>query len=181
MPYTESRKKGSRRVPVPAALSSLSHLDPSQPHVESTSGLGNMPSLTSGRAREIQEMVEWEESNMTRLVMKKKEEKRRRRDEADIALGGLGSGGRRGGGFEEEFGDVLKSVSRSRRGVVGDGYEELRQRGKKEDAFSRSKTRGRDDAFSEVDGDDGPRQRKKSRFEKAVKASKTRFKSRSKR
>jgi len=181
MPYTDSRKKDSRRLPVPTALSSLSRLDPSQPHMESTSGLGNMPSLTSNRAREIQELNEWEENNMTRLVMKKKDDKRRRQDEADIALGGLGAGGRHGGGFEEEFGDVLRSVSRSQRGVVGDGYEELRKRGKKEDAFSRSKARSRDDAFSEVDGDDGPRQRKKSRFDKAVKASKSRSKSRSKR
>jgi U3 small nucleolar ribonucleoprotein protein LCP5 len=175
MPYTESRKKDSRQLPVPTALSGLSRLDPSQPHVESTSGLGNMPSLTSNRAREIQEMNEWEETNMTRLVMKKKDDKRRRQDEADIALGGLGAGGRRGG-FEEEFGDVLRSVARSQRGVVGDGYEELRKRGKKEDAFSRSRARSRDDAFSEVDADDGPRQRKRSRFDKAVKASKSRSK-----
>lgn len=116
---------------------------------------------------------------MTRLVMKKKDEKKRRADEADIALGGLGAGGRRGGGFEEEFGDVLRSVSRSQRGVVGDGYEELRKRGKKEDALSRSRGRTRDDAFSEVD--DGPRERKKSRFDKAVKVSKSRSKSKSKR
>jgi U3 small nucleolar ribonucleoprotein protein LCP5 len=181
MPYTVSQKKGSRRLPVPATLSSLSHLDPSKPHIESTSGLGNMPSLTSGRAREIKEMAEWEEANMTRLVMKKKDEKKRRQDEADLALGGIGASGRRGGGFEAEFGDVLKSVSRTRRGVVGDGYEELRRRGKKEDAFARSRSRTRDDAFSDAVVDDGPRQRKKSRFETAVKAAKARLKTRSKR
>jgi U3 small nucleolar ribonucleoprotein protein LCP5 len=117
-------------------------------------------------------MTEWEEANMTRLVMKKKDEKKRRQDEADIALGGLGASGKRRGGYEEEFGDILRSVSRTRQGVVGDGYEELRKRGKKENAFARSRARTRDDAFSEVDVDDGQRQRKKSRFDRAVKAAK---------
>lgn len=117
-------------------------------------------------------MNEFEEENFTRLVMKKKDMKRRKMDEEDIALGGGGSGGsgrRRGRGLEDEFGDVLRSVGRSRTGVVGDGYEELRKRGRKKDVLERSRIRGRDEM--EVDDvDDGPRQRKKSRFEKETKA-----------
>jgi len=174
MPYTEPRSKKDRRTHVPAALHTLTHSDPSKPHTETTSGLGNMAALTSKRARELQEMAEWEEANMARLVMKKKDARRRAQDEADIALGGIGAGGRRGGGLVDEFGDVLRTVSRDRSGITGDGYEELRQRGKKMDVLSRAKARKRDDVSA--DEGDGPRQRKRSRFERAVKASKARSK-----
>lgn len=173
MLYTEPKSKKDRRTHVPVALRTLIHADPSMPHTETTSGLGNMAALTSKRARELQEMVDWEETNMARLVMKKKDARQRVQDEADIALGGIGAGGRRGGGFADEFGDVLRSVSRDRSGSTGDGYEELRQGGKKTDALSRAKARKRDMSADEADG---PRQRKRSRFERAVKASKTRFK-----
>ncbi|KAI0059106.1 hypothetical protein BV25DRAFT_1829433 [Artomyces pyxidatus] len=175
MPYTEPKKdKKARRAPIPTTLSSLAHLDPSKPFVESTSGLGAAPSMQSTRAREIQRMTEFEEENMTRLVLKKKDERRRRKDEEDIALGGTGviTGRRRGGGFEDEFTDVLKSVGRSRAGAVGDGYEELRMKGRREGALDRSRTRGRED-FEEA-ADEGPRQRKRSRFEKETKNAKQR-------
>lgn len=177
VPYTESRKdkEKSRRAPIPSALSTLSHLDPTKPYVESTSGLGSTPALMSQRARELHRMTEFEEENMTRLVMKKREAKRRKQDEEDLALGGTGaaSGRRgRGGGFNDEFADILKSVGRSRNGALGDGYEELRQRGKKADVLARSRTRGADD--DDLQGDDGPKPRKRSRFEKEVKAAKKR-------
>jgi U3 small nucleolar ribonucleoprotein protein LCP5 len=181
MPYTEpKRDKKTRRAPVPTALSSLIHQDPSKPHIESTTGLGSMPSLSSNRARELHRMNEFEEENFTRLVMKKKEMKRRKKDEEDIALGGSGgiSGRRRGGGFEDEFGDVLRSVGRSKGGVVGDGYEELRRKGKKRDVLERSRTRGRDEI--EDAGEDGPMQRKRSRFEKEAKAVRKRASAKSK-
>lgn len=173
MPYTEPKSKKDRRAHVPATLHTLTHADPSRPHIETTSGLGNMAALTSKRARELQEMTEWEEMNMTRLVMKKKDARRRDQDEADIALGGVGAGGRRGGGLVDEFSDVLRSVSRDQSGATGDGYEELRQRGKKMDVLSRAKARKRDVPADEADE---PRKRKRSRFEKAVKASKARSK-----
>lgn len=177
VPYTEGKRdKKARRAPVPSALSALSHQDPSRPHIESTSGLGALPSLSSNRAREIHRMAEFEEENFTRLVMKKKDMKRRKKDEEDIALGGSGgiSGRRRGGGFEDEFGDVLRSVGRSRAsaGGVGDGYEELRMKGKKRPVLDRSRTGG-PDAVEEA-GEDGPRQRKRSRFEKEAKATRGR-------
>ncbi|KAF8137430.1 hypothetical protein EV363DRAFT_1446281 [Boletus edulis] len=148
----------------PKSLSALLYQDPSRPHLESSSGLGAMPALASGRAREIQRMTEFEEDNFTRLIMKKKEAPRRRRDEEDLALGGTGSshGRRRGRGLEDEFEDVLRSVGRTKASVIGDGYEELRQKGKKADAFSRSRTRIRDD---EDDGEDEVRQPKRSRFQ----------------
>ncbi|KAF8134606.1 hypothetical protein EV363DRAFT_1397000 [Boletus edulis] len=137
---------------------------PSRPHLESSSGLGAMPALAPGRAREIQRMTEFEEDNFTRLIMKKKEAQRRRRDEEDLALGGTGSshGRRRGRGLEDEFEDVLRSVGRTKASAIGNGYEELRQKGKKADAFSRSRTRIRDDAD---DGEDEVRQPKRSRFQ----------------
>ncbi len=171
MPYTEPRKgkNRDRREPLPSALKSLAQMDLSTPHMESTSGLGSTPALTSRRAKELKRMTEFEEENMMRLVMKKKEAKRRNLDEADIALGGIRSGtGRsgRGGGLGDEFGDILRSVGRSRRGAVGDGYEELRQKGKKANVLSRSRER-RSETVSDVD--EGSRPRKKSRFEQAVK------------
>lgn len=181
MPYTEpKRDKKARRGPVPSALSSLMHQDPSRPNIESTSGLGSMPSLSSNRAREIARMNEFEEENFTRLVMKKKEMKRRKKDEEDIALGGSGgiSGRRRGGGFEDEFGDVLRSVGRSKNGMVGDGYEELRNKGRKKHVLERSRTRRRDE--TEDHGEDGPRQRKRSRFEKEAKTLRKRASAKSK-
>ncbi|KAG1849146.1 hypothetical protein DFJ58DRAFT_704798 [Suillus subalutaceus] len=169
MPYTEAAAdKRSKRQPVPKALSTLLHQDPSRPHVEGTSGLGSMPSLASDRAREIQRIKDFEEENFTRLVMKKKDARRRRKDEEDLALGGTGAGkGRkRGRGLEDEFADVLHSVGRTKTGVLGDGYEELRQRGKKADALSRSRTTQWKGDLEGAD-DVGPRLQKKTRFEKA--------------
>lgn len=174
MPYTDSKSKKDRRAHVPAALHTLIQVDPSRPHIETTSGLGNMAALTSKRARELEEMAEWEEMNMTRLVMKKRDARRRAQDEADIALGGIGAGGRRGGSLVDEFHDVLRSASRDRSGITGDGYEELRQRGKKMDVLGRAKVRKLDDVSADEGG--APRQRKRSRFEKAVKASRAKSK-----
>jgi U3 small nucleolar ribonucleoprotein protein LCP5 len=174
MPYTEApRERKARRQPVPSALAALMYQDPTRPHVESTSGLAAIPSLASNRAREIQRMTEFEEENFTRIIMKKKDAKQRRKDEADIALGGSGafSGQRRGGGFEDEFADVLRSVGRSRVSSVGDGYEELRKRGKRGDVLSRSRTRARDEATDEI-GEGEPRMRKRTRFEKEAKVAK---------
>ncbi|KAG8747631.1 hypothetical protein FRC10_000174 [Ceratobasidium sp. 414] len=171
VPYTDKHGKKDRTQPQPRSLSSLLTLDPSRPHVESASGLGNgAASLSSARARELQRMTEFEEENMTRLVMSKKEGKRRKRDEEDMAFGG--SGASRGGGaaLRDEFKDVLGAIGRKRGGPGGgDGYEELRQRGKKANAFERSRVR----KIDQVDeGREGPRVRKKSRFEAAIKANK---------
>ncbi|KAF8590467.1 hypothetical protein K439DRAFT_1644629 [Ramaria rubella] len=165
MPYTEKRDKAKKHVPVPSGLAALAHLDGSNPHMESSTGLGSMPSMASARARELARMSEFEEENMTRLVMTKKEARRRARDEEDVALGGTGAskGRRRGGGLEDEFRDVLRAVDRTGHLGVDDGYEALRVKGRKQDAFSRSRTRARDD------DDDGGRVRKKSRFQTAVK------------
>ncbi|KAI6007841.1 hypothetical protein EDC04DRAFT_2871657 [Pisolithus marmoratus] len=159
MPYVETTAdKRSKRRPIPKTLSSLIHQDPSRPHIESTSGLGATPALASDRARDIQRMTEFEEDNFTRLVMKKK-------DAQDLALGGSGmsKGRRRGRGLEDEFEDVLRSVGRTKTGSIGDGYEELRQRGKKSDALARSRMRTQDDV--ESDGGEVP-QAKRSRFER---------------
>jgi U3 small nucleolar ribonucleoprotein protein LCP5 len=175
MPYVGGpTDKKLRHKPVPSALAALMYQDPTRPHVESASGLGAIPSLSANRTREIQRMTEFEEENFTRLVMKKKDMKRRMRDEEDIALGGSGgiAGIRRGGGgLEDEFGDVLKSVGRSRVGATGDGYEELRKKGNRGSILARSRTRTQDEAFPNP-GDEVPRLRKRSRFEMATKVSK---------
>ena len=102
---------------------------------------------------------------MTRLLLNKKEAKRRIHDEGDIALGGMGGGMSRGGGFEDEFDDVLRAVDRTKAARTGDGYEELRQRSKKLDVLSRSRTRKEPEDES-VEG--GGRVKKRGRFEKEV-------------
>ncbi|KAI9456463.1 hypothetical protein F5148DRAFT_1287972 [Russula earlei] len=175
MPYVEPTSKEARarrRRPAPHALASLAYLDPERPFVESATGLGIVPSMQSARARELRRMEEFEEENMTRLVFTKKDERRRRKDEEDIALGGAGgiTGKRRGGGLEDEFSDVLKEGRRGS-GLTGDGYEELRMKGRKQGALARSRVRPREDAddVSEV------RRQKRGRFERDVKAAKKRW------
>ena len=118
MLYIEATSKDKkRRDRMPAALNNLAYVDPNNPHVESTSGLGGGgprgSGLVSARARELARMAEFEEENMTRLVMNKKEAKRRKMDEATIALGGstsMAHGGRSGaggGGLADEFGQTV--------------------------------------------------------------------------
>ncbi|KIJ44197.1 hypothetical protein M422DRAFT_47316 [Sphaerobolus stellatus SS14] len=164
MPYTETKTKTKRKAAVPAGLAALAHLDGHNPHAESTSGLGAAPSMASSRAKELASITQYEEENMTRLMMTKKESRRRIRDEADIALGGTGlsKGRRRGAGLEDEFGDILRAVDRGR-DLKEDGYEALRAKGKKQDAFTRSRGRERDT------DDEGGRPKKKGRFQTAVK------------
>jgi U3 small nucleolar ribonucleoprotein protein LCP5 len=165
VPYNEPTKdKSKRRALVPGGLSGLAHLDPSNPHVESSTGLGSTPSLSSKRARELARMNDFEEENMTRLVMNKKERNKRKRDEEMIALGGAGGGSGRGDGLAEEFADVFRGIGKKSRN--GDGYEELRAKGKRQGAFERSKMRQSDMDFGE---EDGPRpQRKKGKFDKGI-------------
>lgn len=178
MPFVEKNPHKPRRrdVAVPSALSSLAYVavDPSGPHLESASGLGSTPSMGSSRVAHLKRVTDFEEENFTRLVMKKSEAKKRARDEAILALGGDLSTGSKGriGGFGDEFGDVLRSVERGTRKQGGDGYEELRERGKKQNILQRSRgreeaVRSREDAF----GNDDPhsaRSKKRSRFERAT-------------
>jgi U3 small nucleolar ribonucleoprotein protein LCP5 len=201
VPYTESSKSKSksRDARAPRTLATLALSDPSKPHIESTSGLGSTPSLLSGRANYLKRLNEFEEENFTRVIMKKSDARRRLRDEADLALGGdLGDGagsgkgkGRRAraGGLEDEFGDVLKSVGRGGGGIVGgrgvgDGYDELRQRGKKADVLERS--RRSDGVRKRLGGDDEEadeatgRSKKRTRFELDAKAAKKRLSRRKK-
>ncbi|KAB5596441.1 Neuroguidin-B [Ceratobasidium theobromae] len=178
VPYTEARSKKSRseRAYKSQTLSSLLTLDPSRPHSESASGLAlGSTSLSSARARELKHITEYEEENMTRLVMNKKEARKRRRDEEDMAFGGASA--RRGGGaaLRDEFEDVLGAIDRKRGVSGGDGYEELRQKGRKSNAFERSRVRKVDQA---VETRDGPRARKRSKFEAAIKANKRSIKRR---
>ncbi|EIN08048.1 hypothetical protein PUNSTDRAFT_69742, partial [Punctularia strigosozonata HHB-11173 SS5] len=200
MPYTEApRKKKTKeeremeRARPPNALSSLAYLDPSRPALESTSGLGGDVALQahSARARNVRRLTEFEEENFTRLVMKKKDANRRLRDEEALAMG-LNPGaldnrrGRRSGdGLVEEFSDVFKAVDRSSRTNRGrgggDGYEELRERGKKKSVLERARSAGSRvdlDADTEQGAD---RKRKRSRFEMDIKSAKRRANSRARR
>ncbi|KAJ7118752.1 hypothetical protein C8R44DRAFT_625303 [Mycena epipterygia] len=180
VPYTSAPKTKTKRAgPIPTALRSLH--DPTLPHTESTSGLGNTPALLSGRAKHLKRLQEFEEENFGRVVMGKGEGRRRARDEEDLALGaelGGGRGGgknRRRGGLEDEFGDVLRSVDRGGRGSRGgDGYDELRKGGRKKNVLERTKVNIR--VRDEPDGEEVGRVRKKSRFEQDTKNAKRRLK-----
>lgn len=180
VPYAERSKRQARhdRPPVPSALSSLS-VDTARPFVESSSGLGGTPSVASGRAQYLKRLKDFEEDNFTRLIMKKSDAKRRARDEEDLALGGDLRGGstlrgrRRAGGLEDEFNEVLRSVSQVSGGrSKGDGYEELRQKGRKLDVLERSRNDSKKRDI--LDADDGhedlPRKKRRSRFELETKS-----------
>ncbi|KAJ2931325.1 hypothetical protein H1R20_g5652, partial [Candolleomyces eurysporus] len=185
VPYIEKSSKGRRereRQPLPSALSTLPS-DPSRPHLESSTGLGGIPSLASGRAKYLKRVTEYEEENFTRLMMKKSDAKRRARDEQDLALGadladiGPGRRRRRAGGLEDEFGDIFRSVDRGSGSYgQGDGYEELRKKGKKRDILSRSRDSEisrKQDTSLEFDGeDDARRMRKRTRFDIEAKSAK---------
>jgi U3 small nucleolar ribonucleoprotein protein LCP5 len=152
--------------------------------------MGSTPSLQSGRANYLKRLNQFEEENFTRVMMKKSDARRRLQDEEDLALGGdLGAGtgkgkGRRAraGGLDDEFGDVLKSIGRGSGGVVGgrgagDGYDELRRKGKKADVLERSR---RSDGMRKRGGDGEEdeglgRSKKRTRFELDAKASKKRL------
>ena len=184
VPYVEKSKNKTRatRAPIPSALATLA-ADPAQPFLESTSGLGGAPALASGRAQYLKRLQDFEEDNFTRIIQKKSDARRRQRDEEDLALGGdLGGAGARGGrrragGLEDEFGEVLRSVGRvtARDGQgQGDGYEELRQRGKKRNVLERSRGSDgrRDRDGSDDEPIDAPRMKKRSRFEQETKVAK---------
>jgi len=178
MPYVEKSKNQTRqnRPPIPSALATLA-ADPSQPFLETTSGLGGAPALGSGRAQYLKRLKDFEEENFTRIVMKKSDAKRRARDEEDLALGGdLGGGsrhrGRQAGGLNDEFNEVLRSVSRVTGGhSQGDGYDELRKRGRKLDTLERSRTKRRQN-LDDNDFDDSARLKKRTRFELDTKVAK---------
>lgn len=87
-------------------------LSGSTPYGESTSGLSVTVdhSLSSGTARHLKQVEDYEESNFTRMRGSKKESKKRRNEEEEVAFGGLGAGKggkRRLGGFGAEFDDLL--------------------------------------------------------------------------
>ncbi|KAG8895883.1 hypothetical protein FRB99_000292 [Tulasnella sp. 403] len=164
------KRKKRREAPPPSALASLVNYDPSNPHMESTSGLGNDPSLASSRTKELARLTRYEEEHMQRLVMKKTDARRRLMDEHDIALGGTGNVGKSGrhlGDFASEFSDVLKSIDRRKSSKLGDGYDMLRMKGKKGSALERSRVR-KLDSLNLGDEGDGER-RKRGRFEKDMK------------
>lgn len=144
----------------------------SNPYAQSSSGLSRDSANMSKRARKLQEMEDFEEANFTRLVQSKKEQRKRRRDEEDIALGGVttaGIGGNRkvGGGFEEEFGDLLRGSERSGKASRKE-WDDLVSKRKKASAASRLD--GPSGNGMKRKASDGGSSRSGNRFEKAVKS-----------
>lgn len=173
MPYRETKVGGNRKErKAPALLSEFATSLTSAPAVESTSGLAVRPvvagqssnSTSAMRLAELTRMREFEEENMTRLVMTKREAKRREEDEEALLMG-FGVGGeqrsrsRRQGGFEAELEGVLgdKGYSKSMWDDVGKGL------GKRDAALDRSRKRKSDSANAFGDST-----KKKGKFEKAI-------------
>ncbi|KAJ3733916.1 hypothetical protein DFJ43DRAFT_1152619 [Lentinula guzmanii] len=59
VPQTSAKTNRQQRTPIPSSLVAVLHTDSSMPHVESTLGLGNTPSLnhTSSRAKYLQHLT----------------------------------------------------------------------------------------------------------------------------
>lgn len=184
IPYNEgSSEKRSRRAErkAPALLSEFADSLTSAPVLESTSGLSVRPvgsstnlrsnSTSAKRLAELQRMTEFEEENMTRLVMKKRDAKRREEDEEALLMGyGVGgeqrSRSRRQGGFEAELEGVLGNAagggqSKSMWDDVGRG-----NLAKRDSMLERSRKRDSGEDLSARGGGGG---NKKRRFEKSVK------------
>lgn len=170
VPYTdpEKTKKDKKKV-IPAAI--LPELvGGNEVTMQSSSGLADVPSkLSSRRARELQHMQDYEEENFTRLVQNRKDSNRRLRDEADIALGGSGvMRGRRVGGLDGEFDDVLRAVdsrpSKSKNGRAGI-YDELDKLSKKSSALDKaSAKRARGETANTIESASN----KRGRFDRQV-------------
>ena len=169
MPYNEPGRKARRDRRAPALLDEFASTMDGTPLLESTSGLATRPvqlnrhtnSLSAKRAKELKEISDYEQANMTRLSTTKREAKRRREDEEALAMGhGISDRpkGRRGkvNGLEAELEGVLGS--RGSKGVWA-GVSDLSQRG---DVFERGKRA----KVLEMGTDSGQRMKKKTRFEK---------------
>ncbi|TIA88521.1 hypothetical protein E3P99_02548 [Wallemia hederae] len=169
VPYTdpESVRKDKKKVIPQAILPELmGGMDVTQ---QSNTGLGTVPNkLSSRRARELQHMNDYEEDNFMRLVHNKKENNRRLRDEADVALGGGGVlKGRRVGGLDGEFDDVLRAVdSRPKKGGNrAPIYDELDKMAKKASVKDRaSAKRAHGDQGNTIDSSSS----KRGRFDRQV-------------
>lgn len=167
VPYNEGRsQRGPRNAP--ALLSEFAATMGDQPLLESTSGLSVRPvqankqtnSASAKRAAELQRMNEFEEENMTRLVLGKKAQKQREADEEALALGyGVGgaprSRGRRQNGLEAELEGVLGT--RQSKGLWEGVGQSLGSRGGILERGSKKRK-----------ADDRPAPSRKSKFDKDV-------------
>jgi U3 small nucleolar ribonucleoprotein protein LCP5 len=165
-----STGKGKDQKPLPSHLLSdmSTSISSSTPYGESTSGLSVTvdPSLSSGTARHLRQVEDYELSNFTRMRLSKKEAKKRRAEEEEVAFGGLGSGQggkRRLGGFGGEFDGLLGDLESGR---SKGAYDQMK-------GFKRSKTE------RSTGGEEGPgsaglagmgegKKSKRSKFDRAV-------------
>ncbi|ORY90754.1 hypothetical protein BCR35DRAFT_274744 [Leucosporidium creatinivorum] len=176
MPYTEGPAKGKKpkRALPSHMISDMSvGLSGSTPYGESTSGLSVTvdPSLSSGTARHLKQVEQYEMDNFTRMRMSKKDAKKRRNEEEEVAFGGLGAGRggkRRLGGFGAEFDDLLGDMGGER---ASGAYEQMKGMKAKK---ARTSTHGvtAEDAGSAglagLAGAGGSKKGRKNTFDKAV-------------
>lgn len=111
-PFFPIPGKSKRVLPSHMITDLSTSLSSNTPYGESTTGLSITidPSLSSGTARHLAQVEEYELDHYTRMRGSKKESAQRRRDEEEVAFGGLGAGKngkRRLGGFGAEFDDLL--------------------------------------------------------------------------
>lgn len=151
-------------------------LSGSTPYGESTSGLSVTvdPSLSSGTARHLKQVEEYEESNFTRMRGSKKESKKRRNEEEEVAFGGLGAGKggkRRLGGFGAEFDDLLGDMGGTRASGAYDVMKKMkRQRVEGSGPREKDETAGTSGLAGLIQGGKGKGKGKegKNTFDRAV-------------
>lgn len=148
-------------------------LSGSTPYGESTSGLSVTvdPSLSSGTARHLKQVEDYEMDNFTRMRMSKKDAKKRRNEEEEVAFGGLGAGRggkRRLGGFGAEFDDLLGDMGGER---ASGAYEQMKGMKAKKARTSTHGTTAEDAGsagLAGLAGAGGMKKGRKNTFDKAV-------------
>ncbi|KDE08588.1 hypothetical protein MVLG_01052 [Microbotryum lychnidis-dioicae p1A1 Lamole] len=184
VPYTEapakehnSGKKAAKRATASHLVTDMSTgLSASTPYGESTTGLSASadPTLTSGTARHLKQVEQYEMDHFTRMRMSKKDAKKRRAEEEEVAFGGLGAGRggkRRLGGYGAEFDDLLGEISKGRNQGAYDAMKKMKRDDQRRSAGAAGE-QGEGRGSNGLAGfDDGSRKKgstKKNQFDRAV-------------
>ncbi|SGY69473.1 BQ5605_C004g03019 [Microbotryum silenes-dioicae] len=170
-------KKAAKRATASHLVTDMSTgLSALTPYGESTTGLSASadPTLTSGTARHLKQVEQYEMDHFTRMRMSKKDAKKRRAEEEEVAFGGLGAGRggkRRLGGYGAEFDDLLGEISKGRNQGAYDAMKKMKRDDQRRSAGAAGE-QGEGRGSNGLAGfDDGSRKKgstKKNQFDRAV-------------
>ncbi|SCV72433.1 BQ2448_3970 [Microbotryum intermedium] len=180
VPYIEAPaqgKKAAKRATASHLVADMSTgFSASTPYGESTTGLSTSadPTLTSGTARHLKQVEQYEMDHFTRIRMSKKDAKKRRAEEEEVAFGGLGAGRggkRRLGGYGAEFDDLLGEIGKGRNQGAYDMMKKMKRddhRGSSGAAGEQGEGRGSNGLAGFDDGSRKKGSTKKNQFDRAV-------------